>query len=104
MLNDAAAKSGSVAFRFNTYIISVLVIFYLQLNYNLPRVSELSNKVLFSPKEEFGQIVRGFFKFYGKHFECNNHLISINIGKWQEKKIQKSQQHFSSEQQRFVAL
>lgn len=105
MLNGHVSNSGLVAFNMNSYIIAVLVIFYLQLNHKLPTVTELpkviANGVKFSPKRCFGEFVKEFFEFYGKTFESESHLISVNIGKWQQKELGE-QKHFISEQKRFV--
>lgn len=107
VLNDQASKNGLVAFDMNSYIISVLVIFYLQLNHGLPKVTELSSAIekgtKYSPKNNFGQFVREFYEFYGKTFENNAHLISVYVGRWQQKK-QGEQKHFSPEQKRFIPL
>lgn len=89
----------------NTYIISVLVIFYLQLKHGLPTITEvpmlIANKIKFSTENKLGHFVKEFYEFYGKTFEPKSHLISIKIGKWQQK-VQENQKHFTSEQKRFV--
>lgn len=105
VLNEAASKSGMVAFNMNSYIIAVLVIFYLQLNHELPTAIELTSVIAkgkkFSPKISFGQFVKEFFDFYGKTFESKTHLISVNVGRWQQKK-QGEQKHFTVAQKRLV--
>lgn len=89
----------------NTYAIAVLVIFYLQLKHGLPTVTELPlvfyNKTKFSSENKLGDFVKEFFEFYGKTFESKSHIISINVGKWQQK-VQEDQKHFTPEQKRFV--
>lgn len=76
----------------NTYIISMLVIFYLQMNHGLPIVTELAStiaaKTKFVSENKLDEFVKEFYEFYGRKFEPKTHLISINVGKWQQK-IQK---------------
>lgn len=89
VLNEQALKHGLAAFNMNSYIIAVFVIFYLQLNHGLPTVTELDStiatKIRFSSKNKLNEFVREFFEFYGKKFAPKSHLISINVGKWQQK-------------------
>lgn len=91
----------------NSYIITVLVIFYLQLNHELPTAIELPSAIAkgikFPPKNSFGQFVKEFFDFYGKTFESKSHLISVNVGRWQQKE-QGEQKHFTPAQKRLVLL
>lgn len=108
VLNDVAAKQGLVAFHFNTYIISILVLFYMQVKHELPKVNEIpsmaSKNVKILPKIDFSHIVQEFFYFYGKTFDSKTHLISVNIGKWQTKEVPSSQKHFTVDQKRLVFL
>lgn len=89
VLNEEASKSGLMAFDMNSYIIAVLVIFYLQVKHELPTVPELplviANGIKIIPKNSFDELVKGFFEFYGNIFESKMHLISVNVGKWQQK-------------------
>lgn len=89
VLNEQAIKYGLVAFDMNTYTIAMLVIFYLQMNHELPIVTELAStiasKVKFSSENQLDEFVKEFFEFYGKKFAPKAHLISINVGKWQQK-------------------
>lgn len=106
MLNDQASKSGLVAFNMNTYIIAVLVIFYLQVNHELPTIdgliSAIAKGLKFSPKKSsLEQFIKEFFDFYAKTFESKSHLISANVGRWQQKK-QIGQKHFTPEQKRLT--
>lgn len=107
VLNDVAAEHGKVAFQFNTYIISVLVIFYLQMNHNFPQTKDVPpskakhiNVVPIIKMDLLKQGVGGFFKFYADRYEISNHLISVNIGRWQERRLQPHQSNFTSEQKR----
>lgn len=104
-LNKEASKHGLVVFNMNLYIITVLVIFYLQMNHNLPKVKDLSsvisNQLKFAIKSDLGQLIKGFFEFYGKSFNCNTHLISIHDGRWQQKVV-KNQKSLTEEQKRYV--
>lgn len=110
ILNDIAAKEGTTAFRFNTYIIAVLVVFFLQMNHNFPKLRELPSSQtdgiasVFVPKidkERLKHIVEGFFEFYGKKYQFTNMLISPNIGRWQERQQPAQQTKLTSEQKRF---
>ena len=103
VINEAASKIGLVAFNMNSYIIAVLVIFYLQLNHALPTVIDLPSATAkgteFSPKNKLGQFVKEFFDFYGKIFEPNSHLISLYVGRWQQK-TNSGQKNFTAGQKR----
>lgn len=105
--NDNATQNGLPVLKFNGYIISVLVIFYLQLKHNFPTInaleSKLSDKTSFVANESLNcEIIKGFFKFYGNTYQVSTHLISLNVGKWQEKRLQQGQKNFSPEQKRSV--
>lgn len=106
-MNERTSKGGSVTVNMNTYIIAVLVIFYLQLKHGLPTVTELQlmleNKTKFTSNNKLGDFVKEFFEFYGKTFEYKSHIISLNVGKWQQK-VQEDQKHFTPEQKKFVTL
>lgn len=108
VLNDVAAKQGLVAFHFNTYIISILVLFYMQVKHELPKVNDIPSmafkNVKILPKIDFSHIVQEFFYFYGKTFDSKTHLISVNIGKWQTKEVPSSQKHFTVDQKRLDFL
>lgn len=114
IINDLATQNGSTAFEFNTYIISVLVIFFLQMNYGLPVVNDITilvgsgqSKALVSKTkstlddmQDFDKMLGEFFHFYGGRYEINNHLISTCIGRWQEQRLTGQQKHFTVEQKR----
>lgn len=110
-IHEAAVQSGyGFAFRLNTYIISVLVIFYLQLNHNFPKLEDLpqglneqSDYLSQVNAKELKQALRQFFTFYGKVYEkCK--LISCNIGRWQNRRLDKHQQILSPERKKFVSI
>lgn len=110
-LNDAAAKRGLCAFQFNTYIISVLVIFFLQLNKQFPRISDVpatERKFIdYVPdlgKEKFKRTAVEFFKFYSNQYQIKNHVISVNIGRWKNRVIDNQQSNLTPEEERFVLL
>lgn len=93
---------GLPQFEFNTYIITVLVIFFHQMHYDLPTVDEISNP---APKKrsktvDSAAIARQFFTFYSKNYEIGNHIISPQIGQWQEKRLQRQQKNFSNAKKR----
>lgn len=96
------------AFQFNTYIISILAIFYLQMNHDFPQIKDVpyvvSTCINVVPKIERNlllQAVGGFFKFYADRYEINNHIISITVGRWQQIHLGAHETNFSAEQKRF---
>lgn len=108
-LNDTLRTQGLVAFQFNTYIISVLVIFFLQMNYDFPKVDAVPlvnvmtiNTVPSINKDALKKAIRAFFNFYAKQYEVDRLLISVQIGRWQERRLQAEQRKFTAEQKRFV--
>lgn len=91
-----ATQNGLSGFRFNTYIISALVIFFLQVNQKLPKLANLPtpmaqekfiDHVPHVEKENLKRWVSEFFKFYGNQYDVANHIISVNIGEWQNRHI-----------------
>lgn len=88
----------------NTYVISVLVIFFLQLEHNFPTVDQVlcNDSPIISNESNYKLILRQFFAFYGYHYQMQNHVISAHIGRFQERQIQPAQISFSIAQQRFV--
>lgn len=115
-LNSILAPNGAIAFQFNTYLISVLVIFFMQVNYDVPIIQEIASvrsnkdamkKATESLKKEmatFDKILADFFWFYGQRYQIWNHVISLNIGRWQERRIQDQQKFFKSNQKRCVEM
>lgn len=107
-LNGVAVLNDMCAFQFNTYIISVLVIFYLQLNQNFPKLANISATQCTSmdqwpavDKEHLKKSIRHFFEFYGDFYEVKNRLISVHIGEWENRLLDKTQQaYFTPEQKR----
>lgn len=108
-LNEMAEKNGLCAFRFNTYIISILVIFFLQLNQKFPKLADLPSyqvkSIDFVPKidkEELKRVTRQFFEFYAKYYEINYKIISIDVGRWQNRELDSNQTNFTLAQKRCV--
>lgn len=98
------------AFQFNSYIISVLVIFYLQLNQNFPKLANVPqasqaisiDKVPPVDGHLLKQSIRQFFKFYGNNYEIKDHVISVHVGQWENRQFnQNEQQEYTPEQKRF---
>lgn len=92
-------------FQFNTYIVSVLVIFFLQMEFgeaSFPPVDRLltTSANVQSNISDFKPVLRQFFYFYGNRYQICNHVISINIGQWQERRLQ-AIQNFSPAQNRY---
>lgn len=112
-MNDAApvAEVGRSAFHFNSYIISVLVIFFLQNKRNFPKLIDLPrhhNKcvdhVFSVDNETLNETARQFFEFYGKEYKMESHLISINIGQWVDWPLFSQQTTLTTEQKRCVLI
>lgn len=109
-VNGAAILKEMHAFQFNTYIISVLVIFYLQLNQNFPKLAKVPasqvtsiDKVPPVDGHLLKQSIRQFFEFYGNFYEINDQVISVHVGQWENRKFDKNPQHeLTPEQKRFV--
>ena len=113
-MNTLAAERGCTAFQFNTYVIAVLVIFFLQMNYGLPAIggilvasedetTDTSNTKSTADKtKDLNKMLADFFHFYGGRYEINNHLICTWIGRWQEQRLTGQQKHFTVEQKRWV--
>lgn len=94
-------------FEFNTYTISILVIFFLQMDHKYPTIGQTSINVP-STVSNYKRILKEFFNFYGKRYQISSsnqdtdHVISIQIGRWQERRIQPEQTFFNPAQQQFV--
>lgn len=108
-LNKAAASRGLSGFRFNTYVISALVIFFLQVKQKLPKLANVPatqayiDHVPHVEKEILKRWISEFFKFYGHQYDVANHVISHNIGEWQNRNM-RQQAGLTSEQERFDNL
>lgn len=98
-VNEMAAQNGiRYSFRFNTYIISVLAIFFLQVKHNFPKLSDVQQSqakfIDFVPRmnekerKKFQGVAEEFFVFYGRVYEkCK--LISLDMGRWQNRHLDK---------------
>lgn len=91
VLNESLEQRSQHAFRFNTYIISVLVIFFLQVNYNYPKLAHLpssphTKSIDHLPKVDKVRLKRAivqFFEFYGKIYAIQD-IISVRAGRWED--------------------
>lgn len=108
--NVLNSQDTSESVHFNTYILSILVIFFLQKSFNFPKLKDLPSTQLTSidnnvpiDKDTLKKAIKGFFKLYEK-YEVGKHLIDLNIGRWQERQLQSSQTIFSPEQKRFAFI
>lgn len=88
-------------FEFNAYIISVLVIFFLQMNYDFPTIEKT---VVRSTVSNFKSALKGFFNFYGNQYDIPNHVISTQIGRWQQRYVQPDEILFDPAQKQFVLV
>lgn len=76
-------RVGIAQFEFNTYVISVLVIFFLQVNHKFPTIDQsLSVRSMIA---DFKPVLRQFFSFYGNQYEMWHHVINVHVGKWQKR-------------------
>lgn len=110
-MNEIAAQNGLHAFQFSTYIISILVIFFLQLNHTFPKLADLPsyevNSIDFIPKidkEKLKKLTCLFFEFYGKYYEINCKVISVDVGRWQNRELDNNQTNFTLAQKRWVSV
>lgn len=77
------------------------------MNHDFPQIKDITpsklKNIIVVPnvdKDLLKEAVGGFFKFYAKRYELNNHLISVNVGRWQEIHVQPHQTIFTPEQKR----
>lgn len=87
-------------FEFNTYIISVLVIFFLQMNHGLPTTINLGDNYTKTNKD----LIYEFFLFYARKFQHKSHIISARFGRWQQRKWNPRHKIFDGEQQKYYIL
>lgn len=96
----AAQNEFRYAFRMNTYITSVLVIFFLQVKHNFPKLSDVPqsqaksidfvSRIDEAGRKKFKMAAEQFFEFYGRVYEkCK--LISLDMGRWQNRRLDKTQ-------------
>lgn len=104
-MNESLSQKSSHGFYFNTYIIAVLVIFFLQMNYKFPKIKDVPptqckriDDIPNIDKDHLKKAIGEFFHFYGQKLEVGKHLISTNIGRWQERHLQPQQLIFTPEQ------
>lgn len=77
------------------------MIFFLQTTHNFPTAEQTSAQVC-SADLDFKTVLEEFFFFYGNRYQIWNHVISIHIGRWQERRLQPEQKSFTPAQQRYV--
>lgn len=103
VLNVILSQHGKTAFEFNTYIVSVLVIFYLQNKSMLPSIADISSfkpdsrSTLAKNSNKFKELLLDFYLFYGKQYQKKNHLMSTYITHWMCIKKDPSQKPQSAE-------
>lgn len=79
-------------FRFNTYTISVLVIFFLQTKNILPKPHELKDaleKMQQAAEQEQSEtsawnMLIDFFEFYATQFELHKNVVDVRTGRLEE--------------------
>lgn len=67
---------------FNTYIVSILVIFFLQVKHRYPTAGQCL--VVTSTESDYIPILYKFYSFYSKNYQPFQHIISTNIGQFQQ--------------------
>lgn len=84
----------------------------MQVNYEAPTIQEMmdtrsnaaaAKKAESSFKKDLAivdKILADFFWFYGHRYQIWNHVISLSLGRWQERRIQDQQKHFMPNQKR----
>lgn len=105
LLLDVLQRSNILNFEFNTYTISILVIFFLQVEHKFPTVEQIVSQSHGMPSNvpKFKQAMKDFFKFYGQRYQIKEHVISANVGQWQERRTQPKQKLSSGDAKgRFV--
>lgn len=102
MWQIALNQLGIAHFEFNTYLVSVLVIFFLQMNYKFPTVGQTSVGIC-SVVSDFKPVVRQFFEFYGNHYDIPNHVISTQTGDWRKRRIRPQQEQLSAAEMQLVS-
>lgn len=74
---------------FNTYIVAILVIFFLQVKHRYPAAGQCL--VVTSTESDYKPILHQFFHFYSKNYQPCCHVLSANIGQFQELVTQRIQ-------------
>lgn len=108
VLMEMYPESSIVKFPFNTYIISVLVIFFLQVKHNAPVVDDVWSlpnleKDNLSNLRSSSELVRDFFSFYGNTPYIWNHIVSVHTGRWIEREPKKEYSSTSLAEQKLVS-
>lgn len=82
-INEVAALNGLDTFEFSTYLISVLVLFFLQVTYNFPTIKKLSsaNEIQLTIENDRNIVIHKFFEFYANE---NIKSISMHEGRWHD--------------------
>lgn len=93
-LYDAADECGTRFFRFNMHLISALVIFFCQVNQKLPKLASVPstqtrciNHLPIVNTDQLKRAIGQFFQFYGNMYEREHELISVNIGRWEDRHL-----------------
>lgn len=75
-------SSSIIKFQFNTYVISVLVIFFLQNRYAAPTIDDIESwPVLVNDEAHRGnELVQEFFSFYGSSPFLWHSIVSVHAG------------------------
>lgn len=76
------------------------------MNHKLPKVDDFAKtgSRISSNIANFQKFPKEFFEFYGNRYQMWNHVISANVGRWQERRLQSEQKNFLDVQKRFVNL
>lgn len=92
VINESSSSEFD-RFHFNSYIIFTLVIFFLQVNHNFPKLRDLPgthskqiNYVERPDNDNLKRMILEFFDFYAVKYD-HNYLISLRIGQWQDRQL-----------------
>lgn len=76
------------------HLISVLVIFFCQVSQKLPKLANVPSTqakwINHSPavnNDKLKRAIGQFFQFYGNIYEKKHELISVNIGRWEDRHL-----------------
>lgn len=108
-LFDVAYQNGTSFFRFSMHLISVLVIFFCQVDRKLLKLASVPktqtkyfNHLPSVNTNKLKKAVGDFFQFYGNIYEKKHELISVNIGRWEDRYLTHTFGGLTPEQKRLV--
>lgn len=103
-------SSSIIKFQFNTYVISVLVIFFLQIRHAAPTIDGIESWPLLENDDTHhkNELILEFFSFYGHNSFLRNSIVSVHAAKLIDARLVSdpnkyfSEKPFTAAEQRFV--